>query len=124
MHDIVTGYWKPNENDKAAGLAAGFGTTINIINGDIECGHWDQEESNRSDFYKSFMNYFGLNVGSEVTDCSSMSTSFPDNGAGSIASYWDKDWNGGNKCALVNYETPYSVFVHDGYKQCVKKNFS
>ena len=38
MHDIVTGFWQPNSADSAAGLTTGFGTTINVINGGLECG--------------------------------------------------------------------------------------
>jgi hypothetical protein len=37
MHDVVTGFWLPNDVDKQNGLDRGFGITINIINGDIEC---------------------------------------------------------------------------------------
>ena len=39
MHDVVVGYFQPNEIDKKQSIGAGFGTTINIINGGIECGH-------------------------------------------------------------------------------------
>lgn len=38
MHDVVAGFWKPNSNDLAAGITSGFGATINIINGGVECG--------------------------------------------------------------------------------------
>jgi len=37
MHDIVTGYFKPNTADTAAGITATFGATTNIINGAFEC---------------------------------------------------------------------------------------
>lgn len=40
MHDVVTGFWKANSADEAAGITAGFGATINIINGALECGTW------------------------------------------------------------------------------------
>jgi len=33
MHDIITGFWVPNAADTAAGFKAGFGATINVING-------------------------------------------------------------------------------------------
>lgn len=38
MHDVVSGFFEPNDKDKAAGIKGGFGSTINIINGGIECG--------------------------------------------------------------------------------------
>ena len=38
MHDVVTGYWEPNDEDLKANIDnSGFGTTINIINGAEEC---------------------------------------------------------------------------------------
>jgi hypothetical protein len=38
MHDVVSGFFAPNEVDKQNGIKGGFGTTINVINGGIECG--------------------------------------------------------------------------------------
>ena len=38
MHDVVVGHWVPNEVDLSAGIKSGFGATINIINGGVECG--------------------------------------------------------------------------------------
>lgn len=38
MHDVMTGFFQPNEQDAAANITATFGTTTNIINGGIECG--------------------------------------------------------------------------------------
>ena len=44
MHDVVTGFYEPNDDDLAAGIMGGFGTAINIINGQEECGTEDGEE--------------------------------------------------------------------------------
>jgi len=38
MHDVATGYFTPNSYDTSAGIKGGFGSTIDIINGGIECG--------------------------------------------------------------------------------------
>lgn len=38
MHDVMTGWFIPNDKDKAANVTATFGTTTNIINGGFECG--------------------------------------------------------------------------------------
>ena len=38
MHDIMTGFYMPNEIDLASNFTAGFGATINVINGGLECG--------------------------------------------------------------------------------------
>ena len=37
MHDVVTGFFKPNGHDASVGIDDGFGTTTNIINGGLEC---------------------------------------------------------------------------------------
>jgi len=38
MHDVITGFFEPNSLDISAGIKGEFGSTINIINGEIECG--------------------------------------------------------------------------------------
>jgi len=37
MHDVLTGFMVPTEADKKVGIGANFGTTVNIINGGVEC---------------------------------------------------------------------------------------
>jgi len=37
MHEIITGFWVPNAEETALGFKAGFGATINVINGKAEC---------------------------------------------------------------------------------------
>ena len=34
----MTGFYEPNDNDLAVNIEANFATTINIINGGLECG--------------------------------------------------------------------------------------
>ncbi|EER14362.1 Basic endochitinase 1 precursor, putative, partial [Perkinsus marinus ATCC 50983] len=53
IHDVVTDWWKPNNDDKAGSRRPGFGTTIMITNG-IECGHSSQQAANRVEYYKGF----------------------------------------------------------------------
>ena len=38
MHDIVTGYFTPNIIDYMRGMTPSFASTINVINGGLECG--------------------------------------------------------------------------------------
>ena len=38
MHDVMTGYFTPNAYDLSINIQDGFGTTIHIINGGLECG--------------------------------------------------------------------------------------
>ena len=39
IHDVATGFLEPTAADRAANVGPTFGTTINIINGGIECGN-------------------------------------------------------------------------------------
>jgi len=74
MHEIVTGYFKPNAADTAAGITDTFGATTNIINGGIECSLGMNTAANaRADFYKSFLGYFSLPAEEEAgLTCGSM----------------------------------------------------
>lgn len=56
-HAVLTGSWKPSAADQIAGLQAGFGMTINIINGPLECNQGDQQPAmlNRIGFYHYFL---------------------------------------------------------------------
>ena len=38
MHDVMTGFFTPDSVDLADNITASFATTINIINGGLECG--------------------------------------------------------------------------------------
>lgn len=66
-HDVMTGKWQPSAADKAAGRVPGFGMTINIINGKIECGKGDNVGSmnDRIGFYQ----YFLKKLGASDPDC-------------------------------------------------------
>ena len=52
MHDVVVGIWQPNEADEKANIKPGFGATINIINGGLECNKSseDPRAQNRIDY--------------------------------------------------------------------------
>ena len=51
-----------------AGRPAGFGLTINIINGGIECGHADDRVKDRIGFFTKFTAAMGTTMGANV-DC-------------------------------------------------------
>jgi len=57
-HEVIVGKWQPDAEDIRLGRKAGFGMTINIINGGIECKSQNPEiKANREDrigFYKHF----------------------------------------------------------------------
>ncbi len=71
-HDVMTGKWKPTEKDIESGRVSGFGTTVNIINGGIECGLGKAlpKTQYRYEYYQYFCKYFGVNPGENIT-CSS-----------------------------------------------------
>ena len=96
MHDVVAGFWTPNAADQGAHLDISFGTTINIINGGIECGGTTQQAVNRGNYYKAIMNYLGLNASSENVSCAGQTNSFPSAGAGAVYTYFDQGDNNNN----------------------------
>jgi chitinase len=78
-HDVMTGQWTPSAADLAAGRRPGFGQTINIINGGIECSYAldtpprpaPANVQDRLRFYASFTARLGVAPGDNV-DCGSM----------------------------------------------------
>ena len=95
---------QPNEEDKENLLEPGFGATIMIINGGIECGHGYEkpQATNRQAYYRRFAEYFKVfpsysllssviqvNIEGEQLSCKDMK-SFSKAGAGSLYIYWDR----------------------------------
>jgi len=63
-HAVMTGQWIPSAADSAAGRLPGFGVTLNIINGGVECGHSPSAETlHRYDFYEYFCRQFHTDPG-------------------------------------------------------------
>jgi chitodextrinase len=123
MHDVVVGLWKPNAADRAAGLEAGFGVTINIINGGVECGGRVevQQAQNRIKYYQELARYFGFSPGQNL-GCKGMQQ-FGGASSAAVNTYWEKDWSQEGACKLVAYQTPYTVFKRGDYPRCVKAHF-
>lgn len=54
-HDVMVGRWTPTAADTAAGRLPGFGTTVNIINGGLECNRpTTPAVMDRLGFYRRF----------------------------------------------------------------------
>ena len=74
-HDVICGKWTPDAEDQRRGRKPGFGMTINIINGGVECRSNDPViKSNREDrigFYRRFAKILGTTVESDC-DCAGM----------------------------------------------------
>jgi len=73
-HDVMTGKWQPNVADKAAGRAPGFGMTINIINGQVECNKGEDTYSmnDRIGFYRYFLKKLGVSNPDCACSCAKM----------------------------------------------------
>lgn len=73
-HDVMIGKWQPNAADKAANRAPGFGMTINIINGEVECSKGENifSMNDRIGFYKHFLQTFGIADANCVCSCGTM----------------------------------------------------
>ncbi|CAK9237057.1 unnamed protein product, partial [Sphagnum troendelagicum] len=67
-HDVMVGNWSPSSDDIADGREQGFGETINIINGGIECGQSSSSANNRIAYYENFCSQLGVSPGSNL-DC-------------------------------------------------------
>lgn len=132
MLHVVDGTWIPNAVDQAANIKPGFGATTHIINGGLECGSGAEnlKSQNRMSYYQKFSTQLNSSIAGESLGCATMQP-FSSTGAGSILTYWEKDWgyNGNNpggssfECKLVNYQTAYSALVSGDYQKCVVKNF-
>lgn len=66
-HAVMTGSWIPSDADRDAGRAPGFGMTINIINGGLECSIPTNEKvQDRVGFYQRFTQLLGVEMGGNI----------------------------------------------------------
>lgn len=73
-HDVMIGKWQPSATDKAKGRTPGFGMTINIINGEVECNKGDNMSSmtDRIGYYKYFLSKLGVSDPNCACSCGKM----------------------------------------------------
>ena len=73
-HDVMIGKWQPKPEDKAKGRVPGFGMTINIVNGQVECNQGDNvyNMTDRIGFYKYFLQKLGVSDPNCVCSCGKM----------------------------------------------------
>ncbi len=119
MHEVVTGLWQPNSLDQAANITPGFGATINIINGAVDCNKSPSESvQNRIAFYQGgtaqgastpgTLAAFGLQpLSGEVTGCENMQV-FPSGGSGTYPLYFNM--NQWSQCELYVNENLFTVY--------------
>lgn len=73
-HQVMSGNWKPTPEDTKLGRIQGFGMTINIINGALECNKGENREMNdRIGFYRHFLGIFKLKDNELSCSCAKMS---------------------------------------------------
>ncbi|ERP38971.1 glycoside hydrolase family 19 protein [Chitinivibrio alkaliphilus] len=131
MLHVADGTWQPNEVDKEQGIKPGFGATINVINGGVECGHGERAQAvNRIRYYREFAPLFDVPIAEdEELGCESQKD-FIVGGAGAMLIQWEDDWEyreerdmGNFRCQLVGYQTPESALVEGDYLRCVMRHY-
>jgi len=66
-HDVMAGKWTPTSQDTANGRLPGFGMTISIINGGIECNHATPPQvDDRVGFYQRYAQILGVDPGTNL----------------------------------------------------------
>jgi len=71
-HDAILGSWQPASTDLQANRRPGFGLTVNIINGRLECGMpTDDRVHDRMRFYRHFCGILAVDPG-ENLECANM----------------------------------------------------
>ncbi len=129
MLHVMDGTWQPNAIDSGQGMKLGFGATINVINGGVECGHGETKQAaNRVKYYKELAPYMGVAIGEdEELGCADQGN-FVVGGAGALLIQWvdDTDYdgsrpNGNFGCKLVGYQTMHSALVDNDYIGCVER---
>lgn len=73
-HDVMIGKWQPSATDKAQGRVPGFGMTINIVNGAVECNQGDAMPSmtDRIGYYQHFLSKLGVTDANCACSCGKM----------------------------------------------------
>ena len=67
-HNIICGIWQPTSDDLQKGRLPGFGGTVNVINGGVECnGKLLTKTDYRYRYYQYFCDYFHVAMGNNVS---------------------------------------------------------
>ena len=88
MHEITTGFFKPNTYDTDVGISADFGATINVISDGSECNSGttiSDASKARAEFYSNFCEL--LSVTATATACNNMQA-FSTQSASYFPNYW------------------------------------
>ncbi|KAH0475300.1 MAG: hypothetical protein KVP17_003482 [Porospora cf. gigantea B] len=120
MLSIADGSYTPSAGDLAKGITAGFGATINVINGAVECnkgGSTDIRAANRITSYKAFAEILHVDIpADEELDCARQGL-FGDDSNAKLEQYFENDWKSG--CKIVGYQTTWEASIPGAYESCV-----
>ena len=134
MLHVIDRTWQPSATELAAGIGYGFGTTINIINGCIECGAQNQDKGqpvNRISYWVGLSDHYQIIKQADEENTCWQQTPFGSlnlsNAEDVLYTNWEGDWQyyadrpGGFsfECQLVGYQTAYSALVTGDYEKCV-----
>lgn len=73
-HDVMVGAWTPSAADRSGNREPGFGMTVNIINGGLECNRGpDSRVDDRIGFYRRYADLMGVDPGTSL-DCATMTS--------------------------------------------------
>ncbi|WP_038174897.1 glycoside hydrolase family 19 protein [Vibrio pacinii] len=134
MLHVIDKTWTPSQREIDAGIGYGFGTTINIINGGIECGEQNKDKGqpvNRIRYWEGLSNHYQIPLETDEKSTCWQQTPYGSlnlNGATDVLyTNWDGNWKyyadrpGGYsfECELVGFQTAYSALVAGDYEKCV-----
>ncbi|RZF92061.1 carbohydrate-binding protein [Pseudoalteromonas sp. CO302Y] len=134
MLHVIDRTWVPSQKELSAGIGYGFGTTINVINGGIECGEQNRTKGqpvNRIRYWEGLSNYYYIPIETDEENTCWQQTPFGslnlNDSTDVLYTNWEADWAyysdrpGGQsfECKLVGYQTAYSALVPDDYEKCV-----
>ncbi|MEJ6472981.1 chitinase [Pseudoalteromonas piscicida] len=134
MLHVIDRTWTPSQRESDAGIGYGFGTTINIINGGIECGAQNKDKGqpvNRIRYWEGLSHHYNINIQADEENTCWQQTPYGslnlDGATDVLYTNWEGDWAyyadrpGGYsfECKLVGYQTAYSALVLGDYEKCV-----
>ncbi|ENC9835239.1 chitinase [Vibrio fluvialis] len=134
MLHVIDRTWVPSQREIDAGIGYGFGTTINVINGGIECGEQNKDKGqpvNRIRYWEGLAEHYQIPPQPDEKNTCWQQTPYGSlnlNGATDVLyTNWDGNWKyypdrpGGYsfECELVGFQTAYSALVEGDYEKCV-----
>lgn len=134
MLHVIDRTWTPSQRELDAGIGYGFGTTINVINGGIECGAQNKDKGqpvNRIRYWEGLAAHYQIPIEADEKNTCWQQTPYGSlnlNGATDVLyTNWDGNWkyysdrpgNYSFECELVGFQTAYSALVPGDYEKCV-----